>query len=199
MPKVSNKQYLISQSYKLFLQKGAKNLMEGLTSSEKHKTLVNGNRKDLIHTVGTLIELNGVRYTILRNPVPKSIAWMTKVLPELDDFRFRQHLRVTSNFKGRAKEFQSLLQVIEGDPVFLTNGQQAAIEKQLQVTLWRFGHSGTGASMYNVSKDWGLGDGGTADIFTSRVIRVTDTFLGVFRLSTDLTSIYEIQKVNVQL
>jgi len=51
----------------------------------------------------------------------------------------------------------------------------------------------------NVSKDWGLGDGGTADIFTSGVIRVRDTFLGVFRLSTDLTSIYEIQKVNVQL
>ena len=129
MPKVSNKQYLIDQSYELFLKKCTKNVMEWLTSSEKHKTLVNRVRKDLIHTVGTLIELNGVRYTVLRNPVPKSIAWITNVLPELDDFRFRQHLRVTR------QEFQTPLQVIEGDPVFLTNGQQTAIEKQLQVIV----------------------------------------------------------------
>jgi len=170
MPKKSIRQEIIDQIHETFVSKCQINITLARISVSKQKNVSKRTRKHLSQTCRQLLQIETLRYPIPRVPVPKSVSWMLTVLPELDDFRFKQHMRVTR------VEFARLLSIIQDDPIFNTDSQ-APVERQLQVVLWRFGHSGTGASIYNVSKDYGLGDGGTAQNFT---------FISIFRKLYDV-------------
>jgi len=68
--------------------------------------------------------------------------------------------------------FSSLLTHIESHEVFhhITRKQFPPIV-QLAVTLFRFGVYGNAASIQNVSKEFGISDGGSITCMTERVIR----------------------------
>jgi hypothetical protein len=63
--------------------------------------------------------------------------------------------------------------LIKNDSVFdsKTKGQ-TPVEIQLAVTLYRFGHTGSGASYGNVAAKFGIGDGGSILDMTKRTIMV---------------------------
>jgi hypothetical protein len=108
------------------------------------------------------------RYYIPRNPVPKSCHWYTEILPNLDDHRFKQTLRVSREDFGR------ILGFISGDAVFhgVNSQKQMNMEQQLAITLFKLGHDGTGNSMSNAAAKFGVGDGGTIMKIVQRVIQV---------------------------
>ncbi|ODM92119.1 putative nuclease HARBI1 [Orchesella cincta] len=111
--------------------------------------------------------LQTARYTIPRQPLPKSDKWFTEILPEVDENRFRQFMRVTR------KDFAFILQQIENDKCF--NGPnsnlQLTVQKQLAITLYKFGVDGSGSSVCNVAALFGVGDGGTVMKIMGRVIQ----------------------------
>jgi hypothetical protein len=85
-----------------------------------------------------------------------------------DDERFRQEIRLSRD------KFTELLGLIQHDPLFHTEKelQQFPVHVQLAMSLYRFGHSGTGASIYAVARQFSMGDGSTVCRVTNRVIKV---------------------------
>ena len=101
--------------------------------------------------------------------VPKQTKWVNDVLPRYDDVRYKQTLRLT-----RA-DFKIVLDLIKDNSVFHLSPCQLSVEKQLQIALYRFGIYGTGASIPNVARLFGVGDGSTVVRVTRRVIQVRIT------------------------
>jgi hypothetical protein len=108
------------------------------------------------------------RYERARNELPRGPSYLYHVLHTLKDRRpdlFRQELRVSP------KTFDTFVSKIETDPVFTNNSQneQIAIEEQLAITLFRFGHDGNAASLQRVANWAGVGKG-TVTLITRRVM-----------------------------
>ncbi|XP_036335362.1 uncharacterized protein LOC118745794 [Rhagoletis pomonella] len=99
--------------------------------------------------------------------VPKTQDWTQSVLGQFDSNRCRQMLRV------EIEEFSYILSLIKDDKVFSNkNGvPQLSIERQLQIALFRLGSSGESASVRKIATLFGVGDGGTLNIVTYRVIK----------------------------
>jgi hypothetical protein len=111
--------------------------------------------------------VKSMRTTVPRSIVPKSDAWYQSVLPELDDHRFKQFLRM------RRQDFAFLLTLIEGHEVFQSRKKvQIPIAKQLAITLYKLGFDGSGSSLANTAALFGIGDGGTVMKVVERVLEV---------------------------
>lgn len=97
-------------------------------------------------------------------PVPKSRA-LVSLLARVDDTRFRQDVRMTR------RAFEHVLRCIAGCPVFAnrSNNQQASVETQLHLTLYRFGCNGNGVSIGKVARRFGVSEG-TVVKYTDRVV-----------------------------
>ncbi|XP_036330754.1 uncharacterized protein LOC118742613 [Rhagoletis pomonella] len=98
--------------------------------------------------------------------VPKSVQWRENVLPNFDDSRMRQMLRV------EPIEFEHILTLIKEDPVFKNKKlvPQLPVDLQLKITLFRLGSSGDNASLRKVATLFGVGDAGTIIKVTQRVV-----------------------------
>lgn len=105
------------------------------------------------------------RYLEARAPVPKDASWLTTVLPEVDDLRFRSLLRVSR------VAFGMILAAIADDDVFKNRSPfaQRPIEVQLMVSLRRFGCYGNGASYKSIAHLFGISEG-SVHTFTKRVV-----------------------------
>lgn len=101
------------------------------------------------------------------NVVPKSMKWSQDILTQLDDNRFLQMLRVSRI------EFNSLVEMISEDPEFNKphSCEQFPVEYQLAIVLYRIGSSGEGASVRKMTAFFGVGDVGTIDKITRRIIK----------------------------
>src|SRR4051794_40125207 len=95
------------------------------------------------------------RYLEPRLSVPKSRDWSINVLPNYNDTRFRQTLRVSRN------TFDLILDSIKAYPSFHNNSsnKQLPVELQLQIALFRFGRSGNAASLKDISRTFGVSEG----------------------------------------
>jgi hypothetical protein len=115
-----------------------------------------------------LLVVQAMRTTVPRVMVPKSCQWYSTILPSLDDYRFKVHMRVSRHDFGR------ILAMIESDPVFHgpNSWKQFPVEKQLAISLFKFGFDGTGSSLVNTAALFGIGDGGSVMIAVERVIKV---------------------------
>lgn len=104
----------------------------------------------------------GIRYTY-RGEVPKNLKWFDEILPQLDDKRFKMHIRCSR------KQFNVILGQIENHAVF--NGEncekQFSVALQLALVLYRLGCNGT--TLCKIASLFGVGDGGTIDKVTRRV------------------------------
>lgn len=104
------------------------------------------------------------RYAIPRLPIPKSTEWISLVLPNISEDRFKMMLRMNRS------TFYALLSKIQTNPCFnITENRQYPVAIQLAVTLFRLGASGDAASVRKIATLFGIGDGGTIDLFTKRV------------------------------
>ena len=107
------------------------------------------------------------RYLQYGWPVPKSLAWLSQVLPNLDEMRFKIMMRMTR------PQFGMILELIQHDPVFLNDKKQLSVSTQLAIVLFRLGSYGSGNSIAKLATLFGVGDGGTVDRVTSRVFQVS--------------------------
>ncbi|KAF7359978.1 DDE Tnp4 domain-containing protein [Mycena venus] len=112
--------------------------------------------------------MHAQRYEMPRNTFPRGPAFMRHVLNELKDTRpdlFREELRVSP------ATFDKLIDSISGDDIFTNNSRntQMAVEDQLAITLFRFGHSGNAAGLQKVANWAGVGKG-TVTLATRRVM-----------------------------
>lgn len=98
--------------------------------------------------------------------VPKQHCWIDDVLPNYDEGRFRQVTRISHS------DFDKILNLIQGHPVFHTKSLQIPVSIQLAIAMYRFGIYGTGGSVHNVARLFGTGDGSTIVRSTRRVIKV---------------------------
>ncbi|KAK4876873.1 hypothetical protein RN001_009379 [Aquatica leii] len=100
-----------------------------------------------------------------RGSIPKSRDVMINVLPNFDENRFRQMVRVNW------RTFNIILNLIKDDDVF--NGQnswkQLPIKYQLTITLFCLGCYGKGSSIRKVATLFGVGDGDTVSNITKMV------------------------------
>lgn len=104
------------------------------------------------------------RYAVPRLPVPKSTEWISLVLPNISEDRFKMLLRMERT------TFHALLSRIQPKACFNpAANRQHPVAIQLAVTLYRLGASGDGASIGRIAALFGIGDGGTIDIMTRRV------------------------------
>lgn len=117
--------------------------------------------------VDDLHALESVQY---HNPmkVPKTLSWTFGVLPQLDNERFKQMMRMNR------ETFQYLFNRIKDDPEF--HGQnsvlQTPIEVQLAIVLYRLGSYGDGGSIRKIASLFGVGDGATIERITNRIFKV---------------------------
>lgn len=108
--------------------------------------------------VNTIIMIEQTRYLNGRHPIPKAgnlhLAWQYAQNPD-DHHRFINMLRVTPLV------FSTILQLIEDHPVFInrSNNAQMPVEQQLAVTLYRMGRYGNAASVEEVARVAGCGEG----------------------------------------
>jgi hypothetical protein len=108
------------------------------------------------------------RYEVSRNQLPRGPGYLHHVLTVQKHLRpdhFRHSLRVTP------RTFDRIVQEISDDPVFFNHSDQPqiAVEEQLAVTLYRFGHNGNAAGLQSVANWAGLGKG-TVSLVTRRVM-----------------------------
>lgn len=124
--------------------------------------------QDFDHFIDDFLLLESMRYTIPRNLVPKSDQWYRDILPNYDDDRFRQFMRVSR------KDFGRILFMIQDHSVFYSNNsqKQIPIDKQLAVTLYKLGNDGSSNSIFHVAAVFGIGGGGTVMLIVSRVLKV---------------------------
>lgn len=95
------------------------------------------------------------------NSVPKNRVFVNEILPRLDDIRFKQIARMNRS------TFNYLINLIKNDEVFegARSGKQFPIETQLVLTLYRLGCSGEGGTFMKIASLFGVGDGGTIQVF----------------------------------
>ncbi|KAM8707557.1 hypothetical protein ACLKA7_014651 [Drosophila subpalustris] len=89
--------------------------------------------------------------------VPKSFDWRTHVLPNLNEDRFLQMLRVTK------MQFQTIVEFVRNDSGFKSSlfRPQISVEQQVAIVLFRLGSSGEAAAIRKIATLFGVGDGGT--------------------------------------
>jgi hypothetical protein len=107
-------------------------------------------------------------YEIPRDDLPRGPSFMHHALVTLKSVRadkFREELRVTP------QTFDTILSAIEYDPIFTnnSNNQQMAVEEQLAITLYRFGHDGNAASLQSIA-NWAGSGKGTVQLATRHVM-----------------------------
>jgi hypothetical protein len=98
------------------------------------------------------------RYEVPRDGLPRGPSFMLHVLITLKNSRpdkFREELRVSPH------TFDAIVTAIEDDPIFSnnSNNQQMAVEEQVAITLYRFGHDGNAASLQGTANWAGTGKG----------------------------------------
>jgi len=107
------------------------------------------------------------RYLVKRVVKPKSRDFVSRVLPMLDEYDFKEQYRMFP------ASFLRILAYIEDHPVFHTGSEirpQESPKFQLQVALKRFGsESSSAASWSAMSKQFGIGKGTVGD-YTNRVM-----------------------------
>lgn len=117
--------------------------------------------------VDDLLAIESSRYN-LATKVPKSLSWISEVLPQLDNERFKQMMRMDR------ENFHYLLNKIKDDCEF--HGQNSALqistEVQLAVVLYRLGSYGDGGSIRKIASIFGIGDGATIERITHRIFKV---------------------------
>lgn len=98
--------------------------------------------------------------------MPKTREFLYQVLPQFDEYRFKQVVRVSRG------TFEFILDSIALDPVF--NGENAhkqlPLWVQLVITLYRLGSYGDGNTIAKCGCLFGIGDGGTVERVTDRVV-----------------------------
>src|SRR2546429_1547294 len=91
----------------------------------------------------------------------KSNHWYEAILFNYDNIRFRKTLRVNQS------TFWNIVNKIHNHEIFLSQPrQQASIEKQLAVVLYRLGGKTT---IWDICSKFGIAEG-TVQLFTSRII-----------------------------
>lgn len=111
-----------------------------------------------------LVESN--RYLVPRLRAPKCTQFLTDIFQDsTPESKFRKMTRMSRH------SFGYLVREIENHPVFFNESTcpQAPVWLQLAVTLDRFAHYGTGASLERSQGLWGIGKG-TVDDYTDRVV-----------------------------
>ena len=110
---------------------------------------------DMMDLPSTVLRIvHSTRY-LQRNAVPKSHEFLFKVLPALDDNRFKQEIRMSR------ESFEKVLHKICHDPVFSNQSSigQADVELQLTICAYRFGSSGSSASIGKIARYFGVSEG----------------------------------------
>ncbi|KAF9984637.1 hypothetical protein BGZ80_008213, partial [Entomortierella chlamydospora] len=104
----------------------------------------------LVLALATYNYFKTVRYL---NPRPaesvfKSPVYRDQVLSQLSPIAFRKAMRVTP------RQFNFIVEVIQGHPVFLSRGRkpQAEVATQLKVALHRLAHNGSHASYESLAR-----------------------------------------------
>jgi len=114
------------------------------------------------------------RYLHTRNPVPKAAAGIDLCL---NVYRDSARPELAGHFRTFARmfptTFNKLVTIIAPSPIFanrsLNQEQQISVERQLLVTLYRFGSFGNSASIRQVALWAGIGEG-TVVLCTKRVL-----------------------------
>jgi hypothetical protein len=112
--------------------------------------------------------------------------WLEEGLDSLDDKRYRHQFRISRG------AFDFILDKIADNPIFSNNSpnEQLPVKHQLHITLWRFGRFGNGASIIDVSKKFGVGEG-TVQKATDRVVAailaLQGEYLSWYSSPSDLT------------
>ena len=122
---------------------------------------------DYMDTLDQLLPLVlSQRYLVKRIPTLKSRDFVTRVLPQLNEYDFKEQYRMFH------RSFFRILERIQDHPIFHTGTEsrpQESPQFQLQVALKRFGTEGSSASSWStISKQFGIGKGTVGD-YTSRV------------------------------
>ncbi|KAE8226089.1 hypothetical protein CF326_g7757 [Tilletia indica] len=86
-------------------------------------------------------------------------------LMDANEDDFRRSFRLTKS------QFWQLVKEIKGDDIFRGNPRrkQRPVEHQVLVALWRFAHSGTGASCFHIAERFGISEGSVI-VWTDRVL-----------------------------
>lgn len=108
------------------------------------------------------------RYEKRRDTLPRGPSFLHHVLFILKDNRpdhFREALRVSPT------TFDQIVSHIQDDPVFSNNSHcaQMAVENQLAIALYRFGHDGNAASLQSVA-NWAGVSKGTVHMASRRIM-----------------------------
>ena len=113
--------------------------------------------KILDEAIKDVLLVSVFRKGVDRGMISKFDRWFVTVLPEYCEKTFKSIRRVTR------EDFKRILRLIEGHAHFhATNShKQIPLEKQLAVTLYKFGNDGTGSSLTNVAALFGVRCGGT--------------------------------------
>jgi hypothetical protein len=115
-----------------------------------------------------IVGMYATRYELPRDGLPRGPSYLHHILTRLKTERedhFRESLRVNPT------TFDALVTAIEDDPIFTSNSNhsQMAIEEQLAITLYRFGHDGNASGLQAVANWAGVGKG-TVALVTRRVM-----------------------------
>lgn len=96
--------------------------------------------------------------------VPRQKTWLNEVFPKYDENRFRQITRLSY------AQFDKVYNCIKDNEIFF-GCTQSPVSLQLAVTLYRLGLNGAGASLKNIARLFGTGDGSSIVRMTRRVIK----------------------------
>ena len=98
--------------------------------------------------------VHSTRY-LERSDVPKSQDFYLKILPILDDDRFKQEIRMSR------ESFNNILTQTSKDPVFANKSTavQADVKLQFMICAYRFGSSGSSAAVGKIARHFGVSEG----------------------------------------
>ncbi|GLB45647.1 hypothetical protein LshimejAT787_2500390 [Lyophyllum shimeji] len=128
--------------------------------------------------LATILAVEETRYLNRRSPVPKAgnlhLAWVYSENPDHHD-RFINMLHVSPHV------FQIILILIENHPIFTnySNLGQTPVKQQLAVTLYRMGRFGNAASVEDIARTAGCGEG-SVENYTDRCFTAIESLHGMF-------------------
>src|SRR6202522_4264781 len=113
------------------------------TDTDEERTIIMGMTVDLLHVI-----------TKTRVLTPHIVTKCSQLDLVLIDFKFHDPKRFWHNLRVSASTFDSLLEMIETDPVFsnASNISQTPIIKQMAIAMFWFGHNGNAASVEAVAQ-----------------------------------------------
>ena len=121
--------------------------------------------KRLMILSGALDEAENTRYVTPRSYVAKSIDWSTRILPNYNELRSRNTIRMDWD------SFRLLVAILELSPHFSNNSAcpQTPVATQALVAVNRLGKYGNAASHIDVAASFAISEG-SAFNFTRRVV-----------------------------